>query len=484
MLIKFDLQSNSTDAFVPFTGTKQEIAFLPKEESYVSYQTAPWLSSTNSDNTGVTDNNIQKSKDAATNYSNEPTENAYQTPTSAIGPTDYIGAWTIKTPFIINPDFADIKFLDFQSNGFATLSSLGTDLKSIAALWKDLYAIGDTSKLATVFNGQQFLRIPANCFNTIPSINGIVTNFTANIIEGSEIITIVTPGIVLEINSIIEGQNIPAGTFVLAFVNSIAILNNPVTITDSVGTELNGVTLTNTVIPGVTNNSSNVSIIENIGKYYIKISPKYVDLNIISIRKGSRYSDGDLKALDLSSDWNERRTSIITDQGSGTTGLKGSPWNFEAGSASSVVKGRLLGSICEIWEPGMIKMRCQKTVGENFFDVSSGIDFRFVPYPDLLGYDGADQFPQPNDIVRIYPRETYFDPIFIEINYIGSGLSLTDLIRFIKNDASRDVTTGIIEIFDENGLTVDGQGNVNGNVIQAYQIFQNGNNEIRKELKI
>jgi len=52
----------------------------------------------------------------------------------------------------------------------------------------------------------------------------------------------------------------------------------------------------------------------------------------------------------------------------------------------------------------------------------------------------------------------------------------------LMNDVARDMTTGVYEIYDSNGITIDSSGNFNGNVIQQYQITQVNGYEIRKRI--
>lgn len=471
-MIKVDLLDNSIDSYVPIEVTKQILGFLAKEESYVTYMWSSQYNPNSPSTTDITDNNPNKTI-AATQA-----DALYQLPNSAIAPTDYIGAFMTKVPYIIDPKYADIKYIDFQTTSFEALQTLNSNIHDLESVWKNLFDDGDTDQIATIFNGQQILRIPADRFNTINSIDGIQTDFSANIEEGSEVITIITPGIELTIGATITGQGIPTGTTVLAFANKTAILSQPIIDT------LSDILLKQIVYP-LTDND----IIPNYGKYYIKISPKYLDLSITDIKSGQRYRDDEIK--EEGSDWDEeRRTSIITDMGEGDTGLQGnSIWNFEGGAGIvSEVRGRLLGSVCEIWERGMIRIKSQKIVGENFFNPSSGTFARFVLYPDLLGYDGLNELPEADtpgagDVLRIYPRESYFDPIFIEVTY-RKALTYENLVRYMLNDAARDVTNGILEIYDDNGITIDSQGNINGKVIQSYQISQQNNKEIRTNLKI
>ena len=81
-----------------------------------------------------------------------------------------------------------------------------------------------------------------------------------------------------------------------------------------------------------------------------------------------------------------------------------------------------------------------------------------------------------------YLKNTYFDPIFIEINY-NNDFSLQDLSKFLCNDAIRDTKTGVMEIYDNTGAIIN-NGVVDGKVVQSYQFSLQNNLEIRHRINM
>lgn len=465
MIQTYKLLDNSVDQHIPIIVERQIIGALTTEESYAfpakSYWNNPGAYSGPSYQAQTPDNQPQAVAGAIAGGRSE-------LPSSKLGPTKYIGAYTVKVPCLIDPVFADFKVLNLQSNEFNTMHVLNNNMHSIESLWEDLYPTGDHNNLATIFQGQQLLRIPSHRFDSIPVETGVQVSFTANLKLGSEVIAVVTPGVVLKVGSQISGPGIPLGTTVLAFANKSAILSEVVT---TINTGYTGVALVNTV------SASDTDIVKNLGKYYIKISPKYFDLKITNVTNGNHYSISELAVTSASA--TPRATVLTTDLGDSKTGVSSYPWNF---GAYPLMSGRLFGSICEVWEAGFVRMKIQKTVGENQLNTTLNVG-SIVLQPDLIGMESGNNYPSTNNILRIYPRETYFDPIFIEVDYT-STTSIEDLIKYLMNDAVRDTKTGIMEIYDNNGITIDASGNVNGKVVQSFQISQENDLEIRKRVSI
>ncbi len=209
------------------------------------------------------------------------------------------------------------------------------------------------------------------------------------------------------------------------------------------------------------------------GKYYVKISPKYVKTTVTTILLRNHVTWQLVNVNDAEG----RRQVINCDN----TPFQSTPWGFNG--INNKQKGRLHGSIIEIWDSGEITKKQTKVSVENSLglDGSSGIA-SFVITPDVVGYDAPDQVIGGGDVLRVYPRETYFNPIFIEVDYQNKDLDLEALIKFMKNDAARNLKTGVIEIYDDNGVVIDAQGNLNGTVIQAYQISQQKDAEVRRRI--
>lgn len=225
------------------------------------------------------------------------------------------------------------------------------------------------------------------------------------------------------------------------------------------------------------NDTTQSPVVKNFGKYYIKISPKYVDVPITSILLRKHVAWQNVNPNDA-----EGRRQIITTSNSA---LQGTPWNFED---STFVKqgGRLQGSIVEVWNTSTTVKKQQKMIAENNINLAplNNGTANFVLHPDNVGYDSPDQVAAVGDVLRIYPRETYFEPIYIEVEYQNPANDLESLVQFMKNDVVRDLTTGVYEIYDDNGVVVDNQGNITGTVIQSYQISKEGTREVRRRLNL
>ena len=233
----------------------------------------------------------------------------------------------------------------------------------------------------------------------------------------------------------------------------------------------------------IANNGSN--IVYNYGSYHIIIKPKYFETTILSFENSSQTrwenlpssisDDNSSSVLNLSST-TKRRTIITCDK----TGFLGTIWNFENNAKQS---GRLFGSVVEIWNSSKSVLKQSKVVMENQFNLDVPSNVQLVISPDNMGYDVENQSITTGDILRIYPRENYFDQIIIEVSYENSNTQMNSLVSFMVNDVVRDLSNGIIEVYDNNGITIDSSGNFNGNVIKRYQIAQFNNFEVRKKIQ-
>jgi len=228
------------------------------------------------------------------------------------------------------------------------------------------------------------------------------------------------------------------------------------------------------------NDISTVPTIFNYGKYYIKVSPKYIDSEItfVGLREQKVWADAV-----LNTNYNSR---IV--YGTNNSDFLSTPWDF-TNTLHTNQNGRLQESIVEIWNNSKTIKKQTKVIVENnlgFGIVGPSSSTSFVLSPDSVGYDTPNQTIGLTDFLRIYPRETYFTPFYIEIDYKNKDLDLETLIKYTKNDAARNLKTGVLEIYDDNGITIDSGGNVNGTVIQAYQISTaaNGDVEVRRKITI
>lgn len=233
-------------------------------------------------------------------------------------------------------------------------------------------------------------------------------------------------------------------------------------------------------------NNNNSPLIKNFGLYYIIVSPNYVKTTVGNILNRVQYDwlnmylngtmsySGTTNLFSITPG-NQRRTVYECSK----TDFQNLPWDFEA---SGLQSGRLYGSVVEVWDSGETTLKQVKLMMENEFNFSNSAQTHFTLYPDNVGYDAPGQKIVTGDVLHIYPRETYFNQIVIEINYQDSAQQLQNLLAFMMNDATRDITTGVYQIYDSAGFTIDSSGNFNGNTILSFQLFSTGKVEARKIL--
>jgi len=218
------------------------------------------------------------------------------------------------------------------------------------------------------------------------------------------------------------------------------------------------------------------------GDYYFTITPKFFTTSVIAVDSRGQYDTNNLNDDVNSTDPDnivptyKRRTVYECNK---TDGL-GLLWNFEQNGLQS---GRLIGSVVEVWDSSQTVLKQVKVINEsefNFTDVSK--NFNIVMSPDTVGYDSPVQAVGVGDVLKIYPRETSFNQLTILLSYQNQSTQTSSALSFLMNDVARDMTTGVYEIYDSNGITIDSSGNFNGNVIQQYQITQVNGYEIRKRI--
>lgn len=214
------------------------------------------------------------------------------------------------------------------------------------------------------------------------------------------------------------------------------------------------------------------------GKYYVQVSPKYIEATIVQVLNRDQVSLQTLENMgNAGQGFGKRRKTYEIDK----SNFLGTAWNFEQASRQA---GRFYGSITEVWDASGTYLKQTLVVNEDNLGLNSPSTTGFIGlHPELVGYDALTQVITPGDLIRVYPRETYFKPIFIELVYDATN-SVTDLVRFMMNDVVQDTTRAIYEVYDENGVTTDGQGNISGNVVLSYQISQEGKYQIRRHSPI
>ena len=227
-------------------------------------------------------------------------------------------------------------------------------------------------------------------------------------------------------------------------------------------------------------NNGGSNILNNYNSYYILVSPKYVQSTISQITPAVNYefSLNYLNTITIGGQVlpAQKRRRIYSCP---NEDFKLLPWNFEAQPNQA---GRLLGSVIEIWDSTATVLKQTKIVNENDLNFTETLA-KFVISPDNVGYDPIEYQTAPGDVVRIYPRETYFNQFILEVNYVDNTKTIKAALEFMLNDVARNMSNGIYEVYDDAGVTVDTAGNFEGNVIQKYQISQYGIFELRKKLK-
>lgn len=220
--------------------------------------------------------------------------------------------------------------------------------------------------------------------------------------------------------------------------------------------------------------SDGIVTAKKFGKYYVTVTPKYVEVSVTAIKTRDQASLPYLAAMGAAGNtYGVRRKTYEVNK----TNFFGTPWAFEANARQA---GRLYGSVAEVWDASGTYLKQTLVVNDDFLGFNSPATSGYVGLqPELVGYDASSQVVSPGDLIRIYPRETYFKPIFLEVTYDASN-SVGDLVRFMMNDVVQDSQRAIYEVYDENGVTTDGQGNISGNVVLSYQISQEGKYQIRR----
>lgn len=386
-IIKETILDNTTDQYIVINPTAPNLAFYPKEESFMLPH-FDW-----DINVPSTDTKRGVYVGQTSEWTNHRASNSTIPINSRASATDYIGATIQSLPYYIREQFANFTYFNPKVNGLFTLSNTLNPTLEL-----NLYDNTDTvSKLGLIFNGLQSLRIPADRFNvTLTDAEEIIAN-------GNEIIR------------------------------------------------------------------------KDYGKYYIKISPKYIDVEINSITDRQHKPWPDIAG-------DEYRRKFF---GFDSTPFENQPWDFDYKLGTAAPSGRLFGSIVEVLDASKTTIKQNKICMDNIIIPADGIG-SVVLSPDIVGMEAYNQAPAVGDILRFYPRETYFNPILIELEYKNNSSTLEAAIRYLKNDIARDLNTNIIQVYDDNGISVDTQGNVNGVITEAYQISvsQNGQQELRRQLKI
>jgi len=377
-MIKYTLNNNGILNYIPIEPQKPVFGFFPREDAAQrTLRDHNYNGVDNIPNTQSCDSEPDINLAINAGFTIPMSYKYYQ--------PGYMGATTQVIPHIIDSNKADFK--TFYLSEDLDLSSYNNP-SNVESWLTDLFVSNDNFKIATLFNGLQFLKLPINCFNDI----------------------VVSP------------------------------------------------------------------IAPKYGLHYIKIAPKYIDVPVVNIIPREQINLL-YPSFTLLRQYGFRQVIEVN-----KTNLTGTVWAFE--NLSSVYqRGRLSGSIVEVWNSTKsIKKQSKIIVEDDYYNNNSASTSALILSPDTVGYDAPSQVVTPGDVLRIYPRESYFTPLFIEVTYQGLTNDLTAMVRFMKNDAARDLTNNVYEIYDDNGITIDSNGNLDGEVIMSYQIVKVGQKEIRKRI--
>lgn len=420
-IIKQDLFDNTIDSYVVINPTKQQVAFYPKEESQM-------FTSKESTFTG----------NRPASFQNDPETESENTDTRA-----FIQRAKDDTAGI------PIDYSDFYGGLPGGATSQGNGYKY------NLHNI-NSSHTETDYIGAANVEIPAIINETFATFN--LYNLTTNTTS----ILYTVDDTAAKIRSIINGMQsvrIPKGIFNTTLTDETAIIAN-----------------------------NNSPLVKNYGFYYVAIAPLYVRTTVANIIQRNHYDwynlyvngelayDGGNSLLKITPITQRRTVYECT-----KADFQNLPWNFET---SGLQSGRLYGSVVEVWDSGETVLKQTKVMMENEFNFSNvDANAHFALSPDNVGYDSPAQKVSTGDVLRIYPRETYFNQMIIEVNYQNSFTQIQNLLAFMMNDAVRDITTGVYQIYDDNGFQIDTSGNINGTVLSAFQLFNTGKYEARKVIK-
>ena len=489
-IIKYELLDNSVDQYITINPTKQQVFSIPTEESQM-------FSSKSYSNIGY----------IPTGYKNDPSTQTENRDTYITNIINENSSSSLSANIIINAYFGTSSV--FKLSGISDLNG-NVNLNGNAGFVNNNQALmlnGTRTSTTLNLTGHQSNAetIILDCTITDTIISGNVTfsggaNFTVT--------GILTP--LIDKNNATFDRNFSASFMPTNYIglsvyniptiidenySNIKLLNNGVLspFYNSIGNLtnlMNGLQFVK--IPAtefatilydpvqIAANGGNV-ILWDYRKYHMIISPKYVETNILNIDFKKHYpfeklsSNLTIGVEDLPT---YKRRNIYY---CSNNDFKNTVWNFEGQPNQS---GRLLGSVVEIWNSDGTILKQQKIMNENDFGFSTGSIMNFVLSPDNMGYDPIYKDIIIGDLIRVYPIETAFNQIIIEIDFIDKYLTTKSAIQYMTNDVARDMSNAIYEIYDDNGLTINkSTGNIDGNVIQKYQIIQYGNTEIRQRIK-
>lgn len=217
---------------------------------------------------------------------------------------------------------------------------------------------------------------------------------------------------------------------------------------------------------------------KNYGNYYIVIEPLYIETTVtdIKIKEHIKYGT-DLVAATTNS---SRQSQYFLD----ITPFRGTKLLFERsfnGSTNEAIfSNRLMGSVIYTKNNNGTDKNV-KVITNDYFDFNNNIA-KITMSPDYMGYDSPFSTIGIGDKVRVYPKECYFKPISIKVEYTQETNALDLMRQYSLNDAVRDLKTNIIEVYDDSGLTINPDGGIDGRVIFSYIISQEGTKEVKRRI--
>jgi len=222
----------------------------------------------------------------------------------------------------------------------------------------------------------------------------------------------------------------------------------------------------------------------NYGLYYLSIQSKCITTTVSTISLGKHLpyeaTSGSLSVstayVNSTNTSLKRRTYYSVDKNPFLNTI----WEFENINHLQQ-KGRLLGSVVEVYSSSG-EYKTTKFISNDDINTNALVNLELSP--NYIGYDSPFQNIIVGDILKIYPKESYFNAISIILNFQSINNSITGLSQYIKNDVARDLQTNVFEIYDDNGITVSEDGSIDGTIIASYQISQVNNKEVRKNLNI
>jgi hypothetical protein len=221
------------------------------------------------------------------------------------------------------------------------------------------------------------------------------------------------------------------------------------------------------------------NFINDYGYFYIQIEPLYIDSEIININTKEHYNyDSDLSSL--TNEQGNRRNIYTLD----ILNFKNTPFNFERSYDINILKAiwsnRLLGSL--VYNKDLFDNdKNIKIITGDYFNFNTDEAYITIS-PDYMGVDSPNGKFSIGDKLKIYPTESYFEPITIQINFTREINENEQIKKFLLNDAVRDFSNNIIEVYDDNGLTIEENGEVSGKVYLSFQVSEKQGKEIRKKL--